>query len=586
MKQRHRRQLPISFFGSLLVGASAASLGTSASFAASPQDPAAACAKLAALSGFPVAATQITLAKFIRGSTASAEGGALPDHCQVQGIINKRIGVDGFPYGDSFEVRLPAQWNGRFMFQGGGGTEGAVPPATGSAGTLSPTLARGWAVASQDGGHENKDLPVPNQFFLDPEAVTDHAYRSIDVTAQTAKFLIDAYYGQGPDHSYFVGCSTGGRQGMVFSQNFPDYFDGIVAGDPVYDLEAIALAEDYGVQAVAAIAATPIKKFPNGSPVLYPTFPEADQKLFTSAILAACDRLDGTADGVVDNLPACWAKFDPAAFVFPDTGQPLQCTGAKTDRCLSAAQIDAVKKINQGPRDALGQPIKAPAATAVRDHGNTTVHGYAYDGGFMAPSGIPARKIGTPTTPPGDFVLGLGQIPYIWLSPPNPGADPLRFDFDKDMGNLNKSTPLVTFSASTDLAKFKNRGGKIIWYHGVSDPGPPVLGTIAYYDALTARNGGPDETAGFARLFLVPNMGHCRGGPATDQFDMLTPLVAWVEHGMAPDQIIASGTRFASPPAARSRPLCPYPQETRYVGPADGDLGAAANYACVAPSNR
>jgi len=582
MKQRHLRQLPVSVVGSVLVGVSAASLGASTSLAATPPDPAAACAKLATLTDFPVAPTQITLAKFIPGGTTSADGVALPDHCQVQGIINKRVGVDGFPYGDSFEVRLPSQWNGRFMFQGGGGTEGAVPPATGSAGTLSPTLARGWVVASQDGGHENKDLPVANQFFLDPQAVADHAYRSIDVTSQTAKFLIDAYYGQGPDHSYFVGCSTGGRQGMVFSQNFSDYFDGIVAGDPVYDLEAIALAEDWGVQAVAAVTPAPIKTFPNGSPLLYPAFPEADQKLVTSAILAACDRLDGAADGVVDNLAACQAKFDPATFVFPDTGQPLQCTGAKTATCLSPAQVDAVKKINQGPRDALGRPIKAPAATAVHDHADNTVHGYAYDGGFMAPTGIPSRKIGTPTTPPGDFVLGLGQIPYIWLSPANPGADPLRFDFDKDIGNLNKSTPLVTFSASTDLAKFKNRGGKIIWYHGVSDPGPPVQGTIGYYDALTARNGGPDETATFARLFLVPNMGHCRGGPATDQFDMLPPLVAWVEHGTAPDQIIASGTRFASPPATRSRPLCPYPQETRYVGPAGGDLGAAVNYACVA----
>ena len=290
--------------------------------------------------------------------------------------------------------------------------------------------------------------------------------------------------------------------------------------------------------------------------------------------------------GVVDNLPACWAKFDPATFVFPDTGQPLRCGGAKTDTCLSSAQIDAIKKINQGPRNSLGQPVKAPAAAAVHDPADTTVHGYAYDGGFMTPSGIPSRKIGTPITPPGDFSLGLGQIPYIWLSPPNPGADPLRFDFDKDVGNLNKSTPLVSFSASTDLTKFKDRGGKIVWYHGVSDPGPPVHGTIAYYDALTARNGGRDQTATFARLFLVPNMGHCRGGPATDQFDMLTPLVAWVEQGTAPNQIIASGTRFASPPATRSRPLCPYPQETRYSGPAGGDLGAAANYACVAPSTR
>jgi hypothetical protein len=581
--KRHLRDAPIPVLAHLLVGACAVACAPQAGLAATPPDPAAACARLATLTEFPVAPTQITLAKFIPGGTTSADGVALPDHCQVQGIINKRVGIDGFPYSDSFEVRLPAQWNGRFMFQGGGGTEGAVPPATGSAGTLSPTLAHGWAVASQDGGHENKDLPVPNQFFLDPQAVTDHAYRSIDVTTQTAKFLIDAFYGQSPDRSYFVGCSTGGRQGMVFSQNFPDYFDGIVAGDPVYDLEAITLTEDWGVQAIAAITPAPIQKFPNGSPVLYPAFPVADQNLFNSAILAACDRLDGLADGVVDNLPACWAKFDPATFVFPDSGQPLQCTGAKTATCLSPAQINAVKKINQGPRNSLGQPIKAPAAVAARDHADNTVVGYAYDGGFMAPTGIPARKIGTPITPPGDFALGLGQIPYIWLSPANPGADPLRFDFDKDIGNLNNNTPMVTYSASTDLTKFKDRGGKIIWYHGVSDPGPPVQGTIAYYNELAARNGGPEQTKAFARLFLVPNMGHCRGGPATDQFDMLTPLVSWVEQGTPPNQIIASGTRFTSPPATRSRPLCPYPQETRYVGPAGGDLGAAANYACVAP---
>jgi feruloyl esterase len=585
MGRKQLRYPPISAFSPFLLGALIGGFAPQSGLAITPSDPAAACARLATLTDFPVAPTQITLAKFVLAGTMSADGVALPDHCQVQGIINRRIGVDGFPYGDSFEARLPSEWNGRFMFQGGGGTEGAVPPATGTAGTLSPTLAGGWAVASQDGGHQNKDLPVPNQFFLDPQAIADHAYRSIDVTTQTAKFLIDAYYGQSPDRSYFVGCSTGGRQGMVFSQNFPDYFDGIVAGDPVYDLEAIALTEDWGVQAVAAITPGPIQKFPNGSPVLYPAFPEADQQLFTKATLAACDLLDGVADGVVDNLPACWAKFDPATFVFPDNGQPLQCAGAKTATCLSAAQINAAKKINHGPRNSLGQPVKAPAATAAREHADNTVFGYAYDGGFMAPTGIPSRKIGTAATPPGDFALGLGQIPYIWLSPPNPGADPLQFDFDKDIGNLNKSTPLVTYSASTDLTKFKNRGGKIIWYHGVSDPGPPVQGTIAYYDALTARNGGRDQTVSFARLFLVPNMGHCRGGPATDQFDMLTPLVTWVERGTPPERIIASGTRFTSPPATRSRPLCPYPQETRYVGPAGGDLGAASNYSCVAPSS-
>jgi tannase/feruloyl esterase len=571
--------------GCAALGAATVLMGAPASLAQSAADPAAACQKLANLTGFPVVATQITLAKFNPGGPVSTDGVFLPPHCQVQGIINKRSGSDGFPYGDGFELRLPvpADWNGRFMFQGGGGTEGAVPPAIGVAGTASPTLAHGWAVATQDGGHENKTLPVPNQFFLDPQAVVDHAYGSVDTTTQVAKFLIDAYYGKAADRSYFVGCSTGGRQGMVFSQNFPDYYDGIVSGDPVYDLEAIALTEVWGVEAMQAATPAPIAKLPNGSPVLYPAFPVEDQKLFTSALLAACDALDGTVDGVVDDAPACWAKFDPATFAFPETGQPLQCTGAKTATCLSPAQITAVKRINQGPRNSIGQAIRAPAGARAHAPANANVFGYPYDGGFMAPAGIPSRKIGTPTSTPGDFALGLGHFSYYWMTPVNPSFNPLSFDFDKDAASLRDNSPLVTTSTSTDLSRFRDRGGKIIWYHGVSDPGPPVLGTIAYYQDLVAKNKDLAETKKFARLFLVPNMGHCRGGPATDQFDVLTPLVSWVEKGVAPDQIVASGTRFTTAPTTRSRPLCPYPEQVRYTGAPGGDLGGASNYVCRMP---
>ena len=337
--------------GSVFIGASAICISATLR-AADNVDPAEACQKLATMTSFPVSPTQITLAQFNPAASTSANGTSLPAHCQVQGIINKRIGADGLPYGNRFELRLPisTEWNGRFMFQGGGGTEGAVPPAIGVAGTLSPTLAHGWAVASQDGGHENTDLPTPNTFLLEQQAVIDQAYGSVDATTQTAKFLIDAFYGKQPNKSYFVGCSTGGRQGMMLSQNFPDYYDGIVAGDPVYDTESIALSEVYGVETMAAITPAPIEKLANGSPVLYPAFPEADQKLFTKALLAACDKLDGTADGVIDDLPACRATFDPATFVFPDTGQALQCIGAKNATCLSPAQIGAIKKINQGPR--------------------------------------------------------------------------------------------------------------------------------------------------------------------------------------------------------------------------------------------
>ncbi len=597
----HVRGSAISGLAGVLTAALLACFGMRADSAETAQpDPVAACRNLAYLTHFPVTPTRITLAQFnapsltsnglkalyrrLRDGTRSPVSSTrLPGHCEVRGIINERIGTDGNRYGDMFEVRLPApaDWNGRFMFQGGSGTEGSVPPATGWAGTLSPTLAHGWAVASQDGGHENSRLPHPNAFYLEQQAVIDHAYHSIDVATQTAKFLVNAYYGRKPNHSYFVGCSTGGRQGMVLSQNFPDAYDGIVAGDPVYDLEAIALGEAWSVKQIMAITPNPIRKLRNGTPILYQAFPVADQHLLQSAILAACDHLDGVVDGVIDNPAACRATFDPATFVFPNTGAALQCAGAKTAACLSPAQIDAVKKISDGPRDSRGQRIKSPAGGVGNAHADNTVRGYAFDGASMTTSGLPPRKIGTPTSAPGDFDLGLGQMPYAWISPPNPGFDPLSFDFDRDTSRLNARSPVVTFSTSLNLGPFERRHGKIIFYHGLSDPGPPANGTIAYYKELAARNNGFENTMKFARLFLIPNMGHCGGGPATDQFDPLTPLVDWVEHDVAPDAIMASGTNFTSPPAKRSRPLCPYPQEVRYAGTPGGDLGNASNYRCV-----
>jgi hypothetical protein len=587
MKQRPYQQSRTLIFGSLTIAAALTSLGATESFAnKKPIDPVAACTGLTSLTKFPVAATQITSAKFNLAGTTTANGVPLPDHCQITGVINQRIGTDGFQYGDMFEVRLPAPaaWNGRFMFQGGGGTEGAVPAATGAAGSLSPTLAHGWAVASQDGGHENSKLPNPNQFYLEKQGTIDQAYHSIDVVAQTAKFLIKSYYSEKPDRSYFVGCSTGGRQGMVFSQHFPDYFDGIIAGDPVYDLEAIGLATDWGVQQIYKITPTPIAKTAAGLPILYPAFPVADQQLFQKALLQACDGLDGTVDGVIDDLKQCHAKFDPATYVFTDTNQPLQCSGAKNASCLSPDQVNAVKKINQGPRDPNGHRLRVPAGEAAHDHADNTILGYIYDGGYMTASGIAGRKIGTPTTAPGDYSLGLGQLPYAWLDPPNPSFDPLTFVFDKThVGALSDDTPVVTFSTSLDISKFKHHGGKIIWYHGLSDPGPPVLGTINYYNEMAGQNGGLRDAQEFSRLYLVPNMGHCSGGPSTDQFDLLTPLVNWVEKGQAPQSVVASGSNFLTTPTKRSRPLCPYPQEARYVGAAGGDLADANNYKCITP---
>jgi hypothetical protein len=576
MHRRQFRKVSFSVLAAALTGACLGGLAPQPSQAATV-DPATACANLANIDPikFPVTPIQITLTKF---NTATA---TLPDHCQVQGIINSRTGTDGLHYGDRFEVRLPtpAVWNGRFLFQGGGGSEGSVPAATGTAGSFSPALGHGFAVATQDGGHENSDLTNANIFYLESQALIDYSYHSIDVTAQTAKFLIHQYYKQKESFDYYYGCSTGGRQGMVFMQNFPGYFDGIVAGDPVYDLEAISLSEIWGVAAIKAITPQPIQKTASGLPILYPAFPVADQNLFESALLGACDHLDGVVDGVIDALAQCQATFNPSTYVFP-SGQRLQCTGAKTASCLSKDQIDAVKTINRGPRS-NGDVVYAPAGAAAQPHAPNRVAGYAYDGGYMTPSGIPTRKIGnSPTSAPGDYSLGLGTFFYSWTNPPQPGADALTFNFDTDLGTLLTSSPLATYSTNVNVDAFIRKGGKAIWYHGLSDPGPPVTGTINYYQKMADRLGGLDQAADFSRLYLVPNMGHCSGGPATDQFDLLTPLMNWVENGVAPGPVPASGTRFTSAPTSRTRLLCPYPQEARYVGAAGGDLSVSTNYAC------
>jgi feruloyl esterase len=578
--------------------------------------PAVTCASLATLVDFPIKAigaqggTTITLAQ-LNPATAT-----LPEHCQIQGLLQARTGIAGPPgtpqtYGTRFEVRLPTLWNGRYMFQGGGGTEGSLPAATGAqTGTASfPELRNGWVVASQDGGHETSQLPPTtpaigtspsilqvNMFYPDKEAVQDWAYTSIDTTTQTAKYLIDSYYARPADKSYFVGCSTSGRQAMAMTQLFPTYYDGVIAGDPFYLPPDISLSETWGLEQIISIS----PKDANGNPIYTQGFPVSDQNLFTNAILAACDALDGSVDGVIDNRAAC--HFDPATFVFPSSGpygsiapgQPLQCTAAKTATCLSPAQVTAVKKIVQGPRTSKGNQIISPDGTLLS--------GYPFDGGFMQPSGIPTRDIGTAISPPGNIGLGTGQLSLFWFTVPDPTFNPLTFNYDTNIPLVTASSPAI--NKSTDISAFIDRGGRLIFYHGLSDSGPPWPYTVKYFHDLAERQGHrlhpslPHEDAGdsdaalgqaadFMRLYLVPNMGHCGGNASTDQFDMLTPMVNWIENRVAPDTVAATGVNFSSTlgtitglPTTRSRPLCPYPQTLRYTGPEGGDISIAANYSC------
>ena len=570
--------------------------------------PAIACdlATIAGLGGFPVqpsggaGGTQITQVSLVPAN------GTLPEYCLVRGMLQERTGIAGIEgtpsyrtnqhYGTVFEVRLPTQWNGRYMFQGGGGTEGGQPNATGQIGGTAgvAVLRSGFVVAAQNGGHLNSELPASypagaitdlnhiqvlsqNMFFSDAQAVKDWAYNSIDVTTQTAKYLIDAYYGRLPEHSYFVGCSTSGRQGMAMFQRFPQHYDGVVAGDPFYLPPDISLSETWGLEHIIEIS--PIV---NGVPQYLQSFSLADQNLFTNAILAACDGLDGLVDGVIDNMAAC--TFDPATFVFPSTGvygsiapgMPLQCTGGKTPTCLTPAQVNATKKIAQGPRTSNGEPITSPDGTPLS--------GYPFDGGFMQPSGIPTRDIGTASSPPGNIGLGSGQLPLFWFATPDPTYNPLTVNYDTDIGLVTPASPAV--NNSTEIGPFIDRGGKIIFYHGLSDSGPPWPYTYKYFHDVMVKNGGMAGAGKFMKMYLIPNMGHCSGNIATDSFDMLTPMVNWIENGIAPQEIVATGSRFPAAPgpytgmgsSTRSRPLCPYPKTLRYRG--SGDIAQASSYAC------
>ena len=524
--------------------------------------------------------TRITLKQNVPAGLVAPSGSAanavptvpVPDHCHVQGKIAERTGIDGKPYAIGFDLRLPKTWNGRFFFQGGGGTDGALQDAFGTlpgAGNPSNALSQGYAVVFTDTGHLNEAGPVGSFLFgLDPQARIDNGYNSMDQTTRVAKSVINAFYGRQPAKSYFVGCSNGGRQGMIMAQRFPDYFDGVLAGAPAYRVpEASADEANYTQQfARAAADQAPLV---NGRAVLSKAFSSSDLALLRSSIVATCDARDGLADGMIQNLTGC--QYDPAV---------LQCTGAKTATCLSPVQVDSLKKSFAGARDSSGQLVYSD---------------WAFDSGVGAP-GWTVWKLGSSQTdvPSAiDTSLIAGALAYFFTTPPTATTDLygylLGFNFDTDTAKIFATSGAFTPSGSDvvdaksdDLTAFRAHGGKLMFYHGGSDPIFSYRDTIAYQNRLVTRYGDATATD-FSRLFLIPGMNHCSGGPATDQFDGFGALVDWVENGHAPDRIVATArannTDVTWP--NRTRPLCVYPKQARYNG--TGSIEDAANFTCQVP---
>ena len=514
---------------------------------------------------------------------------ASPEHCEVVGKMDERAGANGQRYAINFRLRLPSAWNGRFFFQGGGGANGTVGNALGALLGNQPNiaLALGYAVVSQDSGHDNGTNNDPARggtmtFGLDPQARIDLGYRSYDQVTQVSKALITRYFGRAIEKSYFVGCSEGGREAMMMSQRFPAHFDGIFACSPGFRLPRAAVAEAWDSQAFAAVARAGGLVDSNNQPHLNKTFTDDDLLLVSGAVIEACDRLDGLADGMVQHFTAC-----TTAAVEPHLAA-IACGGAKTATCVTAGQVAALKAVYGGPRTASGVAVYSNWAWDPGLGGKT---GAVYNQGWRS---WKLGAYGAPVNTAINLTLGAGALPNLFSTPPvptpstggGPAAFSLAFRVDEGVKAITNTTDVYREASldfmkadSTDLAAFKGRGGKLLIAHGVSDPVFSILDTVAWWTDVNAVNGG--RAGEFVRLFAVPGMNHCTGGPATDEFDAFGALVAWVEQGVAPERIVATA-RTSTPWPGRTRPLCAYPMQARHTG--TGSIEDAGNFVCRSPS--
>ncbi|PWU13945.1 MAG: tannase/feruloyl esterase family alpha/beta hydrolase [Verrucomicrobia bacterium] len=445
----------------------------------------------------------------------AAEGkGQLKPHVELTGIIGGHI---------RFELLLPDEWNGRFVMGGGGGFVGTVQNAA------RYTVNLGYATVGTDTGHQSAEGHMAGWALNDLEAKVNFGYLAVHRTAETAKALIRAYYTKEPERSYFIGCSRGGGQAMMEAQRFPQDFDGIVAGAPAFDWTGLA-------STMVSIAK-----------VLYPdpahletnvVTKEALQKL-QAGVLDQCDAQDGLKDGVIQ---------DPAAAHFELAKVPG----------LTDEQRKAFESIYSGAHNGKGliYPGFAPAAECVPEQWIAWITGPAPQ--LLAKDHVP------------DLTFAFGTQIYKYLIFNDPDWDYSKYDFS----NFDKDTRLgASFlnANNPDLGRLKARNGKLIIWHGWADPALPAQGTINYYRHVMERD---TQAAAYCRLFMVPGCLHCGGGPGASEVDWLTAIVDWVEHGQAPDKLIASKKENGK--VTMTRPVYPYPKVATYKG--TGDVNSADSF--------
>ena len=466
----------------------------------------------------------------------------LPAFCRVHGVISP---VPGSRTG--FELWLPQQgWNGRLLMLGNGGYSSTISFS------MASQLKAGYATLGTDTGHTGDDPDFANGR---PEAIVDWAHRAVHESVVKAKAVVTAFFGQPPRYAYFAGCSTGGHQGFMEAQRHPEDFIGILAGAPGHNRTHIKAgflwlymrnhaARDDTVQII------PTSKLP----------------IITRAVLDRCRTNNGSVSGglptddFLDDPRDC--DFDPAS---------IQCRSGDGPDCLSAPQVAALSSMYDGARNPrTGERIYFGWTKGSESSGRALPNLLGWNL-YWADPNDPMR----PARVSFWRYWAFGDPNWNWWT----------FDFDRDLKVADEKLAPVINAMNPDLERFSERGGKIIHYHGLADPVVPAMDSISYHERVVAqrqeemeRSGGPADqeearraTASFYRLFLVPGMGHCRGGAGPDAFDALAALEHWVEDGIAPDRIVA--TKFVGEGAGRSvrftRPLCPFPRQAQYKENAD-----------------
>ncbi len=487
----------------------------------------------------------ITLAEV----SVTAEG---TPYCYVKGILPPAI---------QFHVQLPlpGHWNGRFLKWGDGGKDGDLDFAD-------HRVIEGYAVANSNTGHDNGAEPGSSFAYDNRQAEIDFGYRAVHLTTRAGKTLVDHYYGRRQEYSYFEGCSTGGRQGLMEAQRYPQDFDGIVAGAPANHYQEMNAVRVWLLQRMFRDEFMGALAFDTDGDGRFDSVRKME--LLAGAVLERCDRDDGIEDGVIDDPSSC--DFDPAR----DLAR-MACSGdVNADDCFTQAQRQTVRDFYSGPSDMRGRPIYA--GKPLGSEAQWTGLFIPYTGNGFAPGAV---RLGgdhlnylfyevDPGVTPADLLDTASSIsaesnPPVWAW--------WNFDINEVGAGKGRVMSRITDATDPDLSRFlKQQNGKLLLYHGWADALVVPQPTLSYYHDVvdTTFEGDMSAARARARLFMVPGMGHCRGGSGPDTWDRLQPLVEWVEQGVAPDALVA--THQTDGMVDNERLVCAVPQRSVYVGPSDG----------------